>query len=77
MKLISEKKVNGNTVTVYRYPLLADHRISVKNAHSIDGHLAMEAIPQIGYEDFEVVTDANGKKISEIKLKTKIYDERG
>jgi hypothetical protein len=37
----------------------------------------MEAIPQIGYEDFEVVTDANGKKISEIKLKTKIYDDRG
>jgi len=72
MKPISEKKVNGNTVTIYRHPILAGMRFLYK-----EGKTDKIKMHPVGHYDYEIVTNAHGETVSEKKLETKMYDERG
>lgn len=72
MKPISEKIVDGNTVTIYRHQIVAGMRFLYKNGKT--DKIKMHAI---GHYDYEIITNVLGETISEKKLEIKMYDVRG
>lgn len=68
-KLISQKTVCGNEISIYRHEIMAGMEFCYTK-----GKTKNNKIKAVGYYDFEIITNNIGETISERKLQTVFYN---